>query len=88
MDLLELTVDDATRPSRSAAAKLAMARLSSGQMPSIGCPQCGIVGHPGVNAPIIGREGLLRLAAWAEGLRARGPGKAGRRGRCERGHLR
>ena len=31
----------------------------------------GVVGQPGVSAPVIGREGLLRLVEWAERLRAR-----------------
>src|SRR5690242_7656015 len=46
---------------RPGAAKLAMARLSSDQRPSIGCSLCGDRWpEPSVSTPVIGREGLLR----------------------------
>ena len=40
-----------------------------------------------MSTPVIGREGLLRLVEWAEGLRACGPEAGGAPGRCRRGHL-
>ncbi len=37
----------------------------------------GIVGQTGVNTPVIGREGLLRLVEWAERLQGGGWGEGG-----------
>ena len=56
----------------------ALQRLSNDQIPQSVCDSAWIVGQAGVSTPVIGKDGLLRLVEWAEGLRAYDP--EGRRG--------